>query len=745
MPAVLRWCGADRGGRRSQQNAAKLKDRRQMRNNLPVTNVEYKLSDDCLIVSKTDPKGRITYYNQAFVDSSGFTADELMGQPHNIVRHPDMPPAAFQNMWDTLNAGRPWCGAVKNRRKNGDYYWVMASASPIWENGKLIGYMSIRSKLPANLRAEAELVYAQMRAGNCKNYTVADGIIRRRTVFDRLSFFTKTLKARLFTLVSVLVGVMTVVGVAGLVATAHSTSSVKSVYDSSTIPLQQLAIISDRMKDNSVALFSALEGGRAGNAAVGISDRLRTNAEQISTAWIGYLKGPHTPTEKEVATDFERKRNAFLDDGIKPALSLLEAGRYDELANALRGPLNAQFEAAKSDLDKLVALQVDEARHSYDTNQTQFISTLIIVVTLLLFGLAYGGWLALRTIQATLRPLGRLNTAMDNIARGQLNGEIMIVRDDEIGTALRNIQAMQAKLAFDREVQIETEHRITTERRAEMRKLAADFENAVGEIIDTVSSASTELEHSANTLTSTAERTQDLTRIVATASGNATSNVQSVASATEQMTSSVDEISRQVQDSAKIANAAVEQARKTNDRVSELSSAATRIGAVVELINDIAGQTNLLALNATIEAARAGEAGRGFAVVASEVKALAEQTAKATEEIGQQIGGIQTATQESVNAIKEIGDTIGQLSQISSTIAAAVEQQGAATREISKNVHQAAQGTIEVTSNISDVQHGASETGSASTQLLAAARSLSRESNRLKHEVDKFMATVKAA
>ncbi len=494
---------------------------------------------------------------------------------------------------------------MKNRRKNGDYYWVMASASPIWENGQLIGYMSIRSKLSAKLRAEAELVYAQMRAGTCKDYTVADGIIRRRTVFDRLSFFTKTLKARLFTLVSVLVSVMTVVGVAGLVATAHSTNSVKSVYDSSTIPLQHLAIINDRMKDNSVALFSALEGGRAGNAIVGISDRLRTNAQTISSSWMNYLKGPHTPAEKEVAAEFERKRNVFLDDGIKPALSLLEAGRYDELANALRGPLNAQFEAAKSDLDKLVALQVDEARHTYDANQTQFISTLIIVVTLLLFGLAYGGWLATRTIQATLRPLGRLNTAMDHIARGRLNSEIMIVRDDEIGTALRNIQAMQAKLAFDREVQIETEHRVTTRRRAEMRKLAGDFENAVGEIIDTVSSASTELEHAAHTLTSTAERTQDLTQIVASASGNATANVQSVASATEQMTSSVHEISRQVQDSAKIANAAVEQARKTNDRVSELSSAATRIGAVVELINDIAGQTNLLALNATIEAARA--------------------------------------------------------------------------------------------------------------------------------------------
>jgi methyl-accepting chemotaxis protein len=211
------------------------------------------------------------------------------------------------------------------------------------------------------------------------------------------------------------------------------------------------------------------------------------------------------------------------------------------------------------------------------------------------------------------------------------------------------------------------------------------------------------------------------------------------------MASSVNEISRQVQQSAIIAGEAVEQAQRTNDRVGELAKASARIGDVVELINSIARQTNLLALNATIEAARAGEAGRGFAVVASEVEALAEQTAKATGEISQQIAGIQNATQESVGAIKEIGDTIGRMSEIASTIAAAVEEQGAATQEISRNVQQAAQGTERVSSNITDVKRGATETGSASSQVLAAAQSLSRESHQLKLEVGKFLDTVRAA
>jgi methyl-accepting chemotaxis protein len=211
------------------------------------------------------------------------------------------------------------------------------------------------------------------------------------------------------------------------------------------------------------------------------------------------------------------------------------------------------------------------------------------------------------------------------------------------------------------------------------------------------------------------------------------------------MSSSVNEISRQVQESARIAGEAVSQAQKTDSRVNELSQAATRIGDVVELINTIAGQTNLLALNATIEAARAGEAGRGFAVVASEVKALAEQTAKATGEISVQIAGIQAATQDSVLAIKEISGTIDRISEISSTIASAVEEQGAATQEISRNIQNAAQGTHQVSSNIADVQRGALETQSASSQVLSSAQSLSKESNRLKLEVGKFLETVRAA
>jgi methyl-accepting chemotaxis protein len=369
----------------------------------------------------------------------------------------------------------------------------------------------------------------------------------------------------------------------------------------------------------------------------------------------------------------------------------------------------------------------------------------IVAGVAVLLGLVFAFVIA----RGIIGPLLGLTSSMEELAGGNL--EVIVPgadRSDEVGDMARTVEIFKKnglEVERMRAEQLVVEKRSSAQRKADMIRLADDFEAAVGAIIETVSSASTELEASATGLTSTAVRSEALTTKVAGASEEASTNVQSVASATEELSSSVHEIGRQVQESARMANEAVEQARQTNGRVGELSKAANRIGDVVELINTIAGQTNLLALNATIEAARAGEAGRGFAVVASEVKALAEQTAKATGEIGQQISGIQVATQESVGAIQAISGTIGKLSEISSAIAAAVEEQGAATQEISRNVQRAAEGTMQVSSNITDVQRGASETGTASSQVLSAAKSLSGDSSRLKLEVGKFLNSVRAA
>jgi methyl-accepting chemotaxis protein len=382
-------------------------------------------------------------------------------------------------------------------------------------------------------------------------------------------------------------------------------------------------------------------------------------------------------------------------------------------------------------------------------SETEIRQGQIILICLALISLAtalvIGWWYVGRGV---VRRLVRLQHSMKSIAAGDLAAEVATNGSDEIAEMAGALQVFKDNMVESnrlRAERLETDKKVQAQRKAEMQRLADEFEAAVGEIVQTVSAASTELEASATMLTTTAEHTQQLSGRVEAASQEASSNVKSVAAATEEMTASIAEISQRVQESNRIASEAVSQAEITDARINELSKAAVRIGDVVNLITTIAEQTNLLALNATIEAARAGESGRGFAVVAQEVKALAAQTAKATNEISSQIAGMQVATQDSVVAIKQIGTTIGRISEISASIAASVDQQGGATQDIARNVDQASNGTSEVASNIGDVNRGARETGSASAQVLSSAQALSGESNRLKLEVGRFLDTVRAA
>ena len=716
-----------------------------MRTNLPVTTAEYPITDETLIVSHTDTKGKLTYFNDQFVEASGFSESELMGQPHNIIRHPEMPPAAFENLWATLQQGKPWSGAVKNRRKNGDFYWVLATASPIRQNGQIVGYSSIRTKLPADMRAEAEQAYAKIRENKPHDYRLDAGMLRRRSSLDRLSIFTGTLNARLVTLVTILSVFLLAIGVMGLQGTRQSNTRLQSIYEDRAVPLAQLFEINDRMRDNTVLLFEAAANGRAGKPVEGITTKVNANLEKVGKAWADYIATYLTPEEKAVADSFTPKRMNYVEQGLKPALSLSAERKYEELATLLAGRARELYEAAKVDLDKLVAIQVKEAKAEYDAAEHEYGWLVGAALALLVTSIAIGGLVSRQTIRAIVRPLQRLNDAMLSINQGKLDNRIVVERDDELGVALRNLQTLQAIVRFDRDELKASERRSATERKMEMTKLAGNFESAVGEIIETVSSASTELEASANTLTSTAERGEKLATMVAAASEEASTNVQSVASATEELSSSVNEIGRQVQESARMANEAVEQARITDQKVGELSKAAARIGDVVELINTIAGQTNLLALNATIEAARAGEAGRGFAVVASEVKALASQTAKATEEISAQVAAMQASTGEAVESIGSITGTIAQMSEITNNISSAIDQQGSATREIARNIQTVAAGSSEINAHIGGVSSAAEATGSAASTVLANARELDNQSGMLRAAVDEFLAKVRAA
>lgn len=445
-------------------------------------------------------------------------------------------------------------------------------------------------------------------------------------------------------------------------------------------------------------------------------------------------------------------------DGIDALAAL--AGRYKAATAAAAKSEEAKtrvFEerivpAAKeitTRVDKLVAANNEfvTLRQSQLVNALEQATQVSLAVGVLVILVLAGS--ALFSVLSIARPIRRIGDVLLQLAGGNKAVEIAYTtRGDEVGDNARAARTFRDNLIRIEQMEAEQkdqEAAAAAQRKQEMVRLAGAFEAAVGGIINSVSAASQQLEAAAGTLSGTAEETEQLSGMVAAASEEASANVGAVASAAEEMSASVVEIGRQVHDSSRIAGEAVKQAERTDTRINELLKAAGRIGDVVKLITAIAEQTNLLALNATIEAARAGESGRGFAVVASEVKALAAQTARATEEIGAQIAGMQTATEDSVGAIKEIGSTISRISDISTTIAATIEEQGAATAEIARNVSEAAKGTVEVADKIAQVSHGASATGSASTQVLASARSLSTESGRLKDEVAKFLDTVRAA
>jgi methyl-accepting chemotaxis protein len=350
---------------------------------------------------------------------------------------------------------------------------------------------------------------------------------------------------------------------------------------------------------------------------------------------------------------------------------------------------------------------------------------------------------------AISRPIRRIGEVLLELARGNRNVEVPYTeRQDEVGDNARAAQTFKEKLIRIEQLEDaekEMERRSAEQRKADMRALADSFETTVADVVHAVSSSSTELEAAAKALSATAGSTRDLSSKVMSASAQASENVRSVSFATEQLIDSVGEISRQVQESTRIALEAVEQAEKTDARIAELTNAAGRIGDVVKLITAIAGQTNLLALNATIEAARAGEAGRGFAVVAQEVKALAAQTSKATEEIGVQIAGVQSATRDSVAIIKEIGATIGRISGVAAAITSAVDLQAATTQQIAENVRAAAGSAAHVTTNIAEVDMATVSITAASAQVLASAQMLAQEGSRLATEMEQFLAVVCAA
>jgi methyl-accepting chemotaxis protein len=497
----------------------------------------------------------------------------------------------------------------------------------------------------------------------------------------------------------------------------------------------------------------AMIGGAAaqGNALSAEQvQELSRNRGRVEMAWqIVMAVAAKESTSPEIRSAVDNVRSVFFDRFGATRRSMIEAGLAGEAY-----PVSAADWIARSTeaIDTVLALsertgtaiEALAARTARDGFNAFVIGLVLLSVAIVVVAGAF--WVILGRV---VRPLEGIRSAMTRLAEGDKEVAIPgLGRTDEIGGMADAVEVFrQNAIEMERlqADQAEQERRAEEEKRRALNELADSFMESVGGVVSSVGSAAEQMKTTAQAMSGTAEETNRQATAVAAASEEASTNVRSVASAADELSSSITEISRQVQDAARISNDAVTSAENTNRKFEGLAEAAQRIGNVVELINDIAAQTNLLALNATIEAARAGEAGKGFAVVAAEVKDLAGQTAKATEEIGQQIGGIQASTEESVTAIQEIGQTIGTINEISAAIASAVEEQGAATQEIARNVQQASSGTEEVNENISGVSQAATETGTAAAQVLGSAEELAGQAERLRTEVERFVERVRAA
>ena len=486
---------------------------------------------------------------------------------------------------------------------------------------------------------------------------------------------------------------------------------------------------------DSKAINSNVEAyGRATDATLNAIDRLAS----VTTA----------PEQRQL---IETMRTAVKDrkEASARVFELAGAGKMEEAFAYSRNVAAKHRQTAIEAVGKLIAINVDSMRAARDQSVATADHTRLLLIIgagvglLLAFGIL--GWIAFGQIA---QPLWRMTLEMTKLAGGDLDISVVGAgRTDEVGGLAKSLVVFKDNALTARRLEAEQrEEQIRKEaRQRTVEGYIATFDVQVSEALQALTAASVEMHATAGSMTATAEETSRQATAVANASTEASTNVQTVAVATEELHASISEISRQVAQASETANLAVTETNRTNATVEGLAEAAQKIGEVVSLIQNIASQTNLLALNATIEAARAGESGKGFAVVATEVKALATQTAKATEDISAQIAAIQHETGNAVSAIKTIGTTIAQMSEIATAIAAAVEQQSAATRDISQNIQEVSRGTSEVSANVGSVNEAANETGAAATEVLTAADDLSHQSEKLRADVSTFLDLIRAA
>jgi PAS domain S-box-containing protein len=651
-----------------------------MKINMPVTPIEHILSETDSITTKTDLKGRITYANDAFLRISGFTQQELLGVSHNIVRHPDMPPEAFEDLWKSMKEARRWCGIVKNRCKNGDFYWVLANVTPLHENDKLVGYISVRSKPSPKQVAEAADAYRKFREGKAGNLKIKDGKVVKDTLLGKL-LILKTIKARLILIMALMSALVITLGMLGLDGMNKTNQGLLSVYADRTVPMGQLAEINAKLLDNRLAMVNSLVFQEEGQKNI---ERVRQNIIDITKLWDAYMTIPMTEEEKKLADKFAQDRKRFVAEGLNPTLEFLLAGNTPAVEKNVREAIRPLFVPVKEDINALMQLQLDAAKQEYDAGQTRYEDTRLISIVLLAAGLLLSTLTGFMLVRGISRSLFAIQLFADSLARGDLAARIDLEQNDEIGILAQSMAGMRDQLSgVVKQVRINS---------------------------DALGSASEEISATAQSISQSATEQ---------------------ASGVEQTTASIEELNASVKqnaDNAKLTNSmamsAAEEAANGGMAVKRTVEAMKEIADRIGLIENIAYKTNLLSLNAAIEAARAGEHGKGFTVVAAEVRKLAENSRLTAQEIN-------SLAKNSVKIAEDAGILLAKMVPNIQKTADLVE-------EITASSEEQAQGIGQISDAVNQLDKAAQQNASGSEQLAATAEELSGQAMQLQQVMSFF-------
>jgi len=576
-----------------------------MMNNQPVTQNEYILRDNQSPISRTDKTGRITYVNSDFCEASGFATEELMGQAHNIVRHPSMPPEAYADMWHDLEQGKSWSGMVKNRRKNGDYYWVVANVSPIFEGGKIIGYASVRMKPERDSIPAVEAVYQRFRAGQARGLRIEHGKVVRTGVAGWLQRWLRPNISRRLSLMIAMAALMLLgVGWLGLYGMNKSTQQVQSLYREGAHAVIYLDTIARLQLRNQLALSNALATDevdfKQADKAQALATQIEADIAKINQAWKDYLAIGHDADEKPVQDEFGKLWERYVNEGLKPSVAALRKADFPLLARTYRYTAVRHFELLNLNLNAQLAQQEERAAQAAADARTLTwrVSAMgvvsIVVGLLLLIGL---GW---RLQKSVVDPINRAVDISKQIAAGFLANKIDRHGTDETAELMNAMVAMQRSLASMAQI-----------------------------IMVSAESVSFEARNISQSNDALAGRTEEQSVSLKETSAN----MDQVSAAVQQNTEHAQSANQLVQQAGTIATEGGAAISKVVGTMDTIATSSRRITDIIGVIDGIAFQTNILALNAAVEAARAGEQGRGFAVVASEVRSLAGRSAAAAKEI----------------------------------------------------------------------------------------------------------------